>query len=173
MRKAIGLCAALLLILGLPVWAIVVCHDYTHWRALGTDPVPLLPGKSGVKGNGLGVTQLRAALKAGGDREFKLTVKAHENPEEAQRHLKVGDVIVLGDTHSGIVSDAEGHIDHWLQKFGESGVIRAVNDPKNPLPAGGQGQGGLFLKDDLRTFLQRPFRPNPNCAVVIWRKAKS
>jgi len=172
--------AFLIVLLALPAWCIVVCHDYTHYRAFGVDPsppppgtpAPPPPGAKRPKGNGIGVAQLRAKLKADGYREFPITVKAHEDPDEAQRHLRVGDVILLGDAHSGIVSDAEGHIDHWLQVLDHSGEFRPVDDKRDPLPPGAQGTGGLYLKDDLKTFLKRPFRPVPDCPVVVWRKVK-
>ena len=33
-----------------------------------------------------------------------------------------------------------------------------------------EGKGGLCLGDGLAIFLGRPFNPEPNCKVAVWRK---
>ena len=172
MRYSKFLAAALVLAGCLPAGAIVVCHDYTYWRVFEIDPTPPIAGMPKAKGQGVNTARLRADLEQAGYRAFDITTTARMDPATAQRHLKAGDVIILGDAHSGYVADAGGHIDHWLQVYGESGLYRAPNDHANPLPAGQQGKGGLFLGDDLATFLARPAKPNLSDHVVIWRKSE-
>jgi hypothetical protein len=170
------LLAVVVLALCIPSQAIVVCFDYVYWRVFGTDPMPPIPGKPYAKGAGIGVEKLRQALRAAGYRDFDISITAHEDPAKAQSHLHVGDVIILGDAHTGIVATADGLIDHYLQVYGQSGIYRPVNDKEHPLPKANkdaknpEGKGGLYLGETLAIFLDRPFRPDPNAKVVVWRK---
>lgn len=176
MRKLGIFLAVLVLVAGIPSRAIVVCFDYVYWRVFNVDPMPPIPGQPNARGAGIGVAKLREALKAAGYRDFDITLTAHSDPAKAQSHLRPGDVIILGDSHTGIVASADGLIDHYLQVYNQSGVYRPVNDPKHPLPLANKNatapeqKGGLYLGDSLAVFLGRPFQPVPNAKVVVWRK---
>lgn len=192
MRSLKPFVAAVALSVCIPCLSVIVCFDYVHWRALGVDPMKPIAGKDKAKGPGIGVKTLRDALEKDGYDDFPITTTAHDDPAKAQKHLRVGDVVILGDAHVGIVSTPDGRIDHWLQVYGESGLYRDAatlplskewlkeqgrgSEIKPPIPkeewkkVKDEDKGGLYLGDDLATFLKRPFKPDPNCKVVVWRK---
>ncbi len=173
MRAAKAFITVVVLAVGLPAAAVIICHDYTHWRALGSDPTPPIPGKPPeATGNGMSAQGLRDALQAKGYKPFDITTTARDNPAETQRHLRPGDVIILGNSHSGYVADAKGRIDHWLQISGQSGRYRVAADLEKEELKGTPGHGGLFKAQTLKEFLEAPSRPNPSEHVVIWRRVK-
>ena len=71
--------------------AISWCHDYSYYRVTGKDS------------NGLSPDALRAALA-------KLKYKLVEGDTE----LRPGDVVIIGEAHSGFVN-AQGGVDHYIQ----------------------------------------------------------
>jgi len=113
MQKHIHFCviwlsaSALFLILALPAPAIVWCHDYSLWQVTGEDA------------NNTSPADLRARLEQLQYKRFPFT-NAARSPL-AQEKLKPGDVIIIGDAHSGVVN-GNGLIDHFVQKFGASGT---------------------------------------------------
>lgn len=103
----------LLLVVIRPVYSITWCHDYTLYAATGKDVNMTSPA------------QLRRSLRDLGFKSFKFT-NAAQNPI-AQSKLRAGDVIIIGDAHSGVVN-ASGLIDHFIQVFGASGTAYLPQD---------------------------------------------
>ena len=96
--------------------AITWCHDYTYYRA-----TEFALGKGKDKNN-LGPVSLKSRLQVLGYRRVAALKPGESAP------LKKGDVVIIGNAadgqeedHSGFITDDTGHIDHLIQKLGESG----------------------------------------------------
>jgi len=74
-----------------PLPAISWCHDYSYYRVTGKDSDNLSPG---------GLRNALAKLK------YKLV--------QGSTDLRPGDVVIIGNAHSGFVN-AQGSIDHYIQ----------------------------------------------------------
>ena len=146
---------ALFLLLSLssaPLSAITVCHDYTWYRAFGQDV------------NKNSAESLRVELRHRRYKLFPFTNAAQTDPERANRFLRPGDVIILGEDHSAFV-DGKG-ISHYLQLQGEIGKQRKPDS----LPPGAPGNaGGLWSRETLPQLLKH--RVNVHFPKVeVWRK---
>jgi len=147
-RLFLGL--ALLLALAAPARAITVCHDYVLYVVTGQDL------------NRSSVATLRARLRALGYKRFPFSNAA--TLPRAQKILKPGDVIIIGDDHSGVMK--AGGIWHFIQVYGASGTVYAPT--ALPAPQAGR-MGGLYQGDTLLQMLDRRFSKAPR-PVEVWRK---
>lgn len=130
-----------------PAHAIVWCHDYTAYSMTGGDADNTPPGT------------LRELLSNLGYRRFSYT-SARFSPD-AMSHLKPGDVMIIGDSHSGVVN-ANGTIDHFIQIEGRSGTHYNTWDP---------AFRKLVRKNNtLEQFLNRPIYRN--MTLEVWRVNK-
>jgi len=89
------------------VHSITWCHDYTIYIVTGKDFNKTSPNL------------LRKYLTNLKYKRHSFTTAAH-NPR-AQTNLRPGDVIIIGNAHSGVVN-GKGLIDHFIQRFGASGT---------------------------------------------------
>jgi hypothetical protein len=103
--------------------AMTWCHDYTYFRASA-----FALGKGKDKNN-LSPVALKSRLQALGYRRIAALKPGESAP------LKKGDVVLIGsaddgqdEDHSGFVTDDAGHIDHLIQKLGESGKPYTVEE---------------------------------------------
>jgi hypothetical protein len=144
----------------MPAQAVTVCHDYTRYRVSVNLRCPV------ENTNGLGVGDLRTWLGRQGFTGYNYSY-AVQNPRDAQRYLQPGDVLILGEAHSGIVN-AYGGIDNYLQV---EGMIGQPHDPRQ-LPHAVRGRlGGLYLNDSLQYFLWGHYaRPVAAPQVQLWRR---
>ncbi len=106
----------LLLLLPADTNAITWCHDYSLYKISGKDVNKTSP------------QMLRQNLARMKFKRFNFTHAAHL--PQAQSKLKPGDVIVIGNAHSGVVNQ-QGLIDHFIQKFGASGTSYKPEDILN------------------------------------------
>ncbi len=104
---SLSLFAILSFFLILPVHAITWCHDYTRFVITGKDANRTSPDS------------LRFYLSKNGFGRVQILLPTTVNSE---RLLKPGDVIIIGDAHSGVVN-GQGSIDHFLQKAGATGKV--------------------------------------------------
>lgn len=116
LKKAItiALFTALLVVLGTPAHSITWCHDYSLWVISNTDPDETSPD------------ELRTRLRNFGY-EPKFTIPP--NTSFSPQKLECGDVIIIGDAHSGVVN-SQGGIDHYLQP-----VVKGKTTPTPYKPA--------------------------------------
>jgi hypothetical protein len=156
MKKLVIFSLPLLFLLAVfkPIYSITWCHDYTLYVLTGKDADKTSP------------VRLRQSLKDLGFKSFKFT-NAAQNPM-AQSKLRAGDVIIIGDAHSGIVNGS-GLIDHFIQKFGASGTVYLPQD--------------IFVMENFKrnwTLLQminfqrktpdgRTIQPYADQEVEVWR----
>ena len=98
---------ALVMSLAIPAKAIQVCHDYTYYRVSGVDPRPI----GSPEPQGIGVKTLHDYLTAKGYKAFTFS-QAITDPEQAEKKLKPGFILVIRDDHSGFVN-AHGRIDYF------------------------------------------------------------
>lgn len=136
-----------------PLLAVTVCHDYTWYRAFGQDV------------NHKSAESLRVELRSRKYKVFPFTNAAQSDAERANRFLRPGDIIILGEDHSAFVDDHG--ISHFLQLQGEIGKERKAD----ALPAGAAGNaGGLWSNETLPQLLKH--RINVHFpSVEVWRKA--
>jgi hypothetical protein len=148
----------ILVSVSLPSHAITWCHDYTVYAITKKDANRTKP------------VQLRSILKDQlGYKCFKFTNAAH-NPK-AQSKLRPGDVIIIGDAHSGVVNQ-KGLINHFIQKFGSSGT---AYQPLNIFSMDNFYQDWTLLQ--MMNFKRktpdgRIIQPYKNQKVEVWRKYK-
>jgi len=135
--------------------AITWCHDYSLYAVTGRDCNRTSPG------------QLRSELTRLGYRCFPFTHAARM--PRAQSRLRKGDVIIIGDAHSGVVN-AGGGIDHFVQQYGASGTA---------YPAGKIFNMSNFHRDwtllqmvrfERQTPDGRTINPYRELKVEVWRK---
>lgn len=88
-----------------PSQSITWCHDYTQWKIANKDA------------NRTSATDLRALLTSSGHG----TVLRKPCSEIKSADLKSGDVVIIADSHSGIVVTDDGKINHFIQQYGLSG----------------------------------------------------
>jgi hypothetical protein len=140
------------------IQAITWCHDYTMYRL----------SESKVDYNRISVSELRQYLIDHQYKKFPYT-NAAENPK-AQDHLKPGDVIIIGDAHSGFVNE-EKLIDHFIQMEGASGAAYKPEEiPMHMNQADiNYKKGGFFMGDTLIQMRSRMFTKNP-LIIEVWRK---
>jgi hypothetical protein len=139
-----------------PAHAITWCHDYTLYEVTGRDQ------------NRTSVARLRVVL--GRDlryKRFPFTHAAHD--PKAQRSLNPGDVVVIGDAHSGVVN-RRGLIDHFVQAAGAVGKAHRPQDV--PALKTFHRDWTLFqIVNFERVYadgrVQYPYR---NLTVEVWRK---
>jgi hypothetical protein len=145
---AMSLLLALLSVINCqPAHAVVWCHDYTVYILTGRDVDNTPPGA------------LRELLGNLGYKPFSYT-SARYSPG-AMSHLKEGDVLIVGDSHSGVVNK-NAAIDHFIQIEGRSGTHY---DPRD------DGFRKLLRRNNtLEQFLNRPVYRN--MALEIWRLYK-
>jgi hypothetical protein len=155
---------ALLAALATPLWAIINCYDYVHYRVTnGEDPNPVgVPNRSGT-----GEPTLQARLRQLG---YRLAVQASVN----DRPKIYPEDVVFIDGHTGYVR-SDGLIDHYIQVYGGSGnpvdythlVPHSVMEQR-PNPR--DRFGGLFQGHDLGQFIGVESQPVPNGRLWIFRK---
>src|SRR5579872_533423 len=113
-QKPLSLLILMTLVAGIaPCHAITWCHDYTLWRVTGKDA------------NATSPQALRNALS---QRKYSLIDTVTADTPGLDSRVKPGDVVIVGDAHSGFVSTFG--IDHYIQKAGSSG---AVLPPENAI----------------------------------------
>lgn len=127
-----------------PAHAVVWCHDYTVYALTGRDVDNTKPGT------------LRGLLKNLGYKRFSYT-SARFSPG-AMSHLKEGDVLIIGDSHSGVVNK-RGTIDHFIQIEGRSGTHYDPGDDAF--------QKLVRRNNTLEQFLNRPIYRN--MTLEVWR----
>lgn len=140
-----------------PALCITWCHDYTIYKVTGKDANKISPA------------QLRNVLQELGYKCFKFT-NAAQNPK-AQSKLREGDIIIIGDAHSGVVNE-NGLIDHFIQKFGASGtaytpeeIISMENFKRDWTLLG-------MVNVERMTPDGRVIHPYKTKRVEVWRKYK-
>lgn len=134
--------------------AVTYCHDYALHRVSDKKVDP----------NKMDVAGLRKLLQAHGYKSFPFTTAA-ERPD-AMRHLKPGDVVILGNAHSGFVG--ESGIDHFLMVEGRGQERYLPED----LPVHVKGLvGGLHQGDTITQFKNRGSMPFTG-SIEVWRKVK-
>jgi hypothetical protein len=109
---ALSFAISLLLVLATPTHGIVWCHDFTLYAVTGADH------------NETSVQQLRTIL---GTRGYKLCLTLTPGTAGEDAMLKPGDVIVIGNAHSGVVN-ARGLVDHFRQRAGAVGKRYQPNE---------------------------------------------
>ena len=130
-----------------PAQAVVWCHDFVIYTLTSQD-IDKAPPET-----------LRALLNNLGYKPFNYTL-ARSLPD-AMSHLQPGDVLVIGDSHSGVVN-LNGTIDHFIQIEGTSGTHY------DPLQASFQTL--VRRNNTLEEFLNRPiYKKLP---LEIWRFIK-
>lgn len=139
-----------------PVCAVTWCHDYTYYAVTGKDANKTSP------------EQLRKVLGDNlGFKRFKFTNAAH-NPK-AQSKLRPGDVIIIGNAHSGVVNQ-NGLIDHFIQKFGASGTAYLPGDIAGMDNFKRDWTLLQIMNFKRRTPDGRIIQPYKTQAVEVWRK---
>ncbi len=138
-----------------PALGITWCHDYSFYKITGQDANKTSP------------TLLRDTLRGRGYKCFKFT-NAAQDPK-AQSKLREGDVIIIGDAHSGVVNQ-EKLIDHFIQKFGASGTAYS---PGEILTMENFKRNWTLL--EMVNFSRetpdgRTIQPYISQAVEVWRK---
>jgi len=146
-----------LIILPVQAHSITWCHDYSYYKATGQDT------------NKTGPDKLRKTLSKLGYKRFPFTNAALL--PQAQRKLKPGDVIIIGEAHSGVVNQ-EGLIDHFIQVFGASGTAYR---PQEILLMPNFKQGWTLIQ--MMNFTRktpdgRSIQPYKNKQVEVWRRQK-
>jgi hypothetical protein len=130
-HKLVSIFVIVLILTVVPVRAIEWCHDYVFYIISKQKD----PNGIGKDSNGIQGPALRDELHARGYDVFKILTPG--TPNES-RFLKKGDVVIffgltpkgeVVDSHSGVVVDDQGHIDHFLQKFG---TTRRTAENPNP-----------------------------------------
>ncbi|RPI71986.1 MAG: hypothetical protein EHM45_22775, partial [Desulfobacteraceae bacterium] len=130
-----------------PAQAIVWCHDFVIHTLTGQD-IDKAPPET-----------LRTLLANLGYKPFNYTL-ARSLPD-AMSHLQPGDVLIIGDSHSGIVN-LNGTIDHFIQIEGASGTHYD--------PQAAAFQTLVRRNNTLEEFLNRPiYKKLP---LEIWRFIK-
>jgi ferric-dicitrate binding protein FerR (iron transport regulator) len=127
--------------------AVVWCHDFVIYSLTGQN-IDKAPPET-----------LRALLTNLGYKPFNYTM-ARSLPE-ALSHLQPGDVLVIGDSHSGVVN-LNGTIDHFIQIEGTSGTHY---DPQEA-----SFQTLVRRNNTLEEFLNRPIYQK--LPLEIWRFIK-
>lgn len=149
------LLAGVLYLAVLPAMSITWCHDYSYYVVTGKDTNKISP------------VQLRSTLLGMGYKMFPFT-NAAQDPQ-AQSRLRQGDVIIIGNDHSGVVN-SKGLIDHFIQVFGASGTAYTFEEIQSM---------DNFLHDwtlfDMVNFKRetpdgRFIFPYKDKAVEVWRK---
>ena len=165
--RTVPLCflALSLVLLGLPVFAVQVCHDYTIYRLTCEDPRPV--GSKIEQGSS--ADDVEKVLREMGYMDHNMSNNANDAPAGLQAHLKPGDVIIVDRDHSAIVN-AEGTIDHWLQDPNTVGMKRDADKlPAGPLTSKlGACSGGLFKNETFEQFWEHRCPKKPK-KVVVWR----
>jgi len=129
LRRLLALLCALLVLLACgPARAIQNCHDYTYYALTGRDGAMMAAGT------------LRNYLAQNGYTRYRYTdaralAGAGIAPMTEQELLQPGDVLLFGDSHSGIVT-AQRTVNHYFQTFVSApvpGRVRATNtvDPRD------------------------------------------
>jgi hypothetical protein len=162
------LVTVMLLMVPATVQAIRVCHDYTFYRVFRTDPDPP-GGVMSKKSAYLSADSLRRVLKKNGYNSFSV-INSYQLPN-FPKILKQGYVVIIEDAHSGFINE-KGNVDHFLQPSKSIGTYFTVKDleEKYLAPLKENEEGGLFLNDTWKTFVERRFSPNPIGKIEIWRK---
>jgi len=144
--------------ISLPSHAITWCHDYTLYAVSNKDTNRTEPEK------------LRSILKDQlGYKCFKFTNAAH-NPK-AQSRLRPGDVIMIGNAHSGVVNK-KGLINHFVQKFGTSGTAYLPIDIFSMANFHYDWTLLQIMNFERKTPDGRIIKPYKNQKVEVWRKVK-
>ena len=144
--------------ISLPCHAITWWHDYTLYAVSNKDTNRTKPEK------------LRSLLKDQlGYKRFKFTNAAH-NPK-AQSRLRPGDVIIIGDAHSGVVNK-EGLINHFVQKFKSSGTAYQPFDIFSMANFHRDWTLLQIMNFKRKTPDGRMIKPYKNQKVEVWRKVK-
>ena len=147
----------MLLLLTTNVKAITWCHDYSLFKISGQDVNQTSP------------EMLRQHLIRLKFKRFKFTHAAHM--PQAQSKLRHGDVIIIGNAHSGVVNQ-QGLIDHFIQKFGASGTSYT---PEEILNINNFKRNWTLLQ--IMNFSRstpdgRKIFPYKKQEVEVWRKQK-
>ncbi len=152
---AIFIFFTLFIIATIMLHSITWCHDYTIYIVTGKDFNKTSPHL------------LRKHLTDLKYKRFGFTTAAH-NPR-AQANLRPGDVIIIGNAHSGVVN-GQGLIDHFIQRFGASGISHA------PGKLGSMGNfkrnWTLFKMINFQRITPdgRKIHPYKKMAVEVWRR---
>jgi hypothetical protein len=133
------------------------CHDYSYYQATGRDA------------NKTGPDELRKTLSGLGYKRFPFTNAAHL--PQAQGRLRPGDVIIIGDAHSGVVN-RDGLIDHFIQVFGASGTAYQPGEILS-MPNFKRGWTLIQMMNFTRTTPDgRRIQPYKDKQVEVWRRQK-
>ncbi len=120
---ALVLLAILAAVVSSPGYAIQNCHDYTYYALTGEN------------GNMLSVGKLREYLEKNGYTKFKYPssralLAGSNRPMTESEILRPGDVLIFGDSHSGVVN-ATGTVDQYFQSF-VSGQLPRKSEQVDP-----------------------------------------
>ena len=148
---ALGCC----FLTSMPAEAITNCHDYTYFRM------------TGVNDRMKSVNELRDDLgRLGYDDVFTVDTKDDADDPRTMDRLRPRDVIVIGDAHSGYVSDY-GRIDHFIRRENEEGPWPPLGLPDPSTDK----RGGFFRGDTLAQMYGRFFTKEFYVAGVYRKKA--
>lgn len=153
----VSILCLVLILLPVKTHSITWCHDYSYYKATGQDTNRTDPGK------------LRKTLSKLNYKRFPFTNAAHM--PQAQGKLKPGDVIIIGEAHSGVVNQ-NGLIDHFIQVFGASGTAYKPQEILS-MPNFKRGWTLIQIMNFTRKMPDgRSIQPYKTKQVEVWRKQK-
>ena len=110
-----------------PSQAITWCHDYVYSVISGGhDSNRLQPEGVPASTDPVNKNGLRNELKARGYVQVAGVLFHFTGQPSDSTFLRDGDVLIFGETHSGVVVDDTGHINHFLQNFEHQGVAYTI-----------------------------------------------
>jgi len=144
-----------------PLFPIKWSHDYTYYCVTGENS----DGKS--------ASQLRSDLSILGYLPFILK---GDSPLSRVTHLKRGDVVILGDKHSGCV-DRKGMINHYVQRRVKGRLLRLSPGKISQLKNLYRGWSVSRMINFKQTYnpetgkkLTEPKYPFKDVDIQVWRK---
>lgn len=154
--------AILFILLGLffcfisSVYAITFCYDYSYYMLTGKDT------------NRMDSVTLRKELRKIGYKDLSFTTEAKD--PAAQDKLWPYDVIIIGDSHSGVVN-SQGLIDHFIQQYDSNSHTKVFSIDQALVSTTFYRNCKLI---DIVNFSRTTehgtkIYPYASCAVVVWR----
>lgn len=158
------LTAALVALAASPAFAITWCHDYSLWEASGRT----------LNQNQTSPGMLRQKL---GQMQYHRMKVFAPKTADADRYLKPGDVIILGEAHSGFVT-AQGVVDHLIMPSAAPGTQLAQMTGEQAQASANFKRGWTLtqLWGPIVRFDSQGNRydnaPYGNASVELWRKVQ-